>query len=107
MRILSGHFAGLSFEWEGRTFTCTGTVPHTTRDGREVTLGVWDMECVVCGGLFTRAMTGDFDKVAKRCDPCRVAKKKPASSVSPASVSPRQSASVGRGKRADALLRKF
>lgn len=62
--------AGDSFEIDGRKLTCTGSRPHTTRDGREIILIDWTGPCAQCGEPYKVSSTLDVSRRGKRCRKC-------------------------------------
>lgn len=62
--------AGDWFTIEDRTVTCKGAGPHTTKDGRVITLVQWEADCAQCHARYVFKTPLDTSRGAKRCRKC-------------------------------------
>ena len=52
MAYLNTAVKGTKHLFKGRTYTCIGFEPYTTKDGRDIELAVFEGNCAVCGSPF-------------------------------------------------------
>lgn len=55
------------FMLKGQPYWRAGKMPHTTRDGREITLDVWRTFCADCGEPIHVTSKEDADPGNRRC----------------------------------------